>query len=84
MMSDEEDIDGKFKVHRQDWQSDEFNDFMEELDACASTSNSKLHPRISRYYGMPQKTRPPTNALEWMISISSADESEILALNSPN
>jgi len=34
-MSDEEECDGKFKVHRQKWRSAEFNDFMDELDARA-------------------------------------------------
>jgi hypothetical protein len=46
MMSDEEVVDGKFKVSRQEWRSEEFNDLMVELDDRASVSNSKPRPRL--------------------------------------
>lgn len=82
MMSDEEVVDGKFKVHRQKWCSEEFNDFMEELDDRASVSSSKPRPRLSRFYGTPHKTQPPPNAPEWMISNSGDDT--VLAPNTPD
>lgn len=81
MMSDEEDIDGQFKVHRQEWRSEEFNDLMEELDDRASVGNSKLRPRVSRYYGTPRKTKPPTSVPQWMVSNT---DDGVLAPNSPN
>ena len=84
MMSDEEEIDGKFKVHRHDWRSNDCNDFMEELDARASASNSKPRPRISRYYGTPRRAQPPTNTPEWMLEVSNTDDSRVLAPNSPD
>ena len=68
MMSDEEDIDGQFKVHHQEWRSEEFNHFMEDLDDRASAGNSKLRPRVLRYYGTPQKTQPPTSVPQLMVS----------------
>ena len=79
MMSDEEVVDGRFKVHRQEWRSDEFNDFMEELDDRASVTNPKPRPRLSRFQGTPQKTQPPPNTPGWMIA-----NDEVLAQNSPN
>ena len=80
MMSDEEDIDGQFKVHRQEWHSE---DFMEELDDRASAGNSKLCPQVSRYYGTPRKTKSPTSVPQWMVSNTNIDD-EVLAPNSPN
>ena len=47
MMSDEEVVDGKFKVHRQEWRSEEFNDLMEELDGRVSNSTSKPDFHVS-------------------------------------
>ena len=82
MMSDEEVMDGKFKDHHQEWRSEEFNDFMEELDGRVSMSNSKPRPRLSRFYGTPHKTEPPPNAAEWMIS--NAHSGDILAPNTPD
>ena len=41
MMSDEDDVDGQFKVRRQEWQSQEFNDFMDKLDSRARELNQK-------------------------------------------
>ena len=83
MMSDE-DVGGKFKVHRQEWRSEEFNVFMKKLDDRASVGNSKPRPRLLRFHGTPQKMQPPPlpNAPEWMIS--NADNDEVLAPNSPN
>jgi hypothetical protein len=81
MMSDEEVVDGQFKVHRQEWRSREFNSFMEELDDRASVGNSTPRPRLSRFHGTPQKLQPPPNAPEWMVSIA---DNEVLAPNSPN
>ena len=77
MISDEEDIDTQFKVHRQEWRSD---CFMEELDDRASAGNSKLCPGVSHYYGTP---KPPTSVPQWMVSNTNIDD-EVLAPNSPN
>ena len=41
MKSDEEEVEGKFKVCRQEWRSQEFNHFMETLDIRATESNPK-------------------------------------------
>ena len=38
MVSGEEKMEGKFKVHHQQWLSDYFNDFMDALDAHASAA----------------------------------------------
>ena len=42
MMSDEEDICGKFKVRRQDWHSNEFNGFMLVLQFKTSSTDFPL------------------------------------------
>ena len=48
----------------------------------ASVSNSKPRPTLSCFHATPQKTQPPPNAPEWMIS--NADNDEVLAPNTPN
>ena len=80
MMSEEEEVDGKFKVCRQEWRSDTFNDFMERLDERASTSSRK-RPRCERYLGTPVKMDPPAKAKEWMVEGRAT--MPILAPNSP-
>lgn len=40
MMSDEEDSEGKFKIHRQEWRSSEFNSFMKGVDDRAAKASS--------------------------------------------
>ena len=85
MMSDEEEIDGKFKVHRQEWRSVEFNTFMDDLDARAIANQGKTRPRFLRYFGTPCKSEPPANANSWMMSSqpNSSEDEEILAPTSP-
>lgn len=86
LMSDEESAEGQFKVHRQEWRSDEFNEWMEELDARASATQGKSRPRITRYYGTPSKVQPPANTPEWMLSATNVnpDGSNVLAAESPD
>ena len=56
MMSDEEEIDGKFKVSRPEWRSTEFNEFMDTLDSRASASiNNSIHPRRDIFLGCTSK-----------------------------
>ena len=86
MMSNEEETDGRFKVHRQEWRSAEFNDFMDELDDHAIASQGKPRPRITRYYGIPCKVAPPpppADVSHWMVSFTDPEVSDILAPNSP-
>ncbi len=79
MMSDEDEENGKFKVCRQEWRSDDFNSFIEELDRRADSSNNK-RPRYERVLGTPVKESPPPNAKEWMKTCS---DDVILAPESP-
>ena len=51
MMSEEEEVDGNFKVCRQEWRSDTFNNFMERLDERASNSN-RHRPRCERSWAL--------------------------------
>jgi len=56
MISDEEEFDGKFKVHRQEWHSDELNSFLQTLDTRANVSERVSgHPRKERIDGTPIK-----------------------------
>lgn len=75
-MSDEEPIEGKFRVHRQEWRSPEFNEFMNTLDSRVKETG---RPRIERVEGTPSKVSAPRNASEWMV----AAEEETLAPQSP-
>ena len=65
MMSDEEDMEGKFKIHRQEWRSNEFNVLMDSLDKRAAKASS--HPRKERFYGTPLKCDEPSNVVDWMV-----------------
>ena len=65
MMSDEEDSEGRFKIHRQEWRSSEFNSFMDSLDNRAAKATS--HPRKERYYGTPLKCEQPSSVVDWMV-----------------
>ncbi len=78
MMSDEEPVGGKFRVHRQEWRSPAFNDLMNTLDSRAETGR----PRIERVDGTPSKVSAPRNVSEWMIA--PAEDGEILAPQSPD
>ena len=80
MMSDEEEVEGKFKVCRQEWRSQEFNDFMEALDIRATESNPK-RPRYDRYLGTPLKVGAPTEARDWMMASSTSNT--VLAPDTP-
>ena len=51
MMSDEE-VQGKFKVHLQNWLSDEFNNFVDELDGRAVARQDQSGPRFVRYFNL--------------------------------
>ena len=62
----EEEVDGKFKVCRQEWRLDTFNDFMEQLDERVSNSNRK-RPTYERYLGTPVKMDSPAKAKECMV-----------------
>ena len=75
MMSDEEEVDGKFKVSRQEWRSEAFNEFMETLDNRATSSNRK-YPRID---GSPMKGDPPAEIKEWMVCSTSDDRDDIFS-----
>ena len=63
MMLEEEEVDGKFKVCRQEWRSDTFNDFMEQLDERASNSSCK-RPRCEQYLGTPVKMDTPGKGVD--------------------
>ena len=65
MMSDEEDCEGKFKIHRQEWRSSEFNSFMNILDDRAAKASS--HPRKERFNGTPLKCDQPSGVASWMV-----------------
>ena len=70
MMSDEEEIDGKFKVYRQEWRSDELNDFLQTLDTRANVSERVSgHPRKERIDGTPIKCPIPPciESSSWMV-----------------
>ena len=84
MMSDEEEVEGKFKVHRQNWRSDEFNNFMDELDARALASQDQTRPRFARYFGTPSKANAPPHATQWLTHSSyNEDCNDIFSPNSP-
>lgn len=56
MMSDEEDVgDNTFRIHCQEWCSEEMTLFLEELDRRADTAMKKAHPRKNRIVGTPLK-----------------------------
>ena len=65
MMSDEEDSEGRFKIHRQEWRTSEFNFFMDNLDNRAAKASS--HPRKERYYGTPLKCEQLSSVVDWMV-----------------
>ncbi len=67
MMSDEEEVNGEFKIHRPGWRSSDFNGFLERLDARATLANSK-RPRYDRCIGTPIKVDPPQDAEPWMVN----------------
>lgn len=68
MMSDEEDVgNNTFRIHRQDWRSQEFSDFLGELDKRADAATKKAHPRRNRVVGTPLKVNAPTTIKEWMV-----------------
>ena len=77
-----EESSGKFKVHRQDWRSADFNELMDELDLRAMTSQDRARPRMTRDFGNPCKASPP-DISRWIISTHPRGD-EILAFNSPD
>ena len=81
MMSDEEEVDRKFKVCRQEWCSKEFNAFMETLDGRVSGYNCK-HPRYQRFCGTPIKSTPPSDIKDWMVG-TRTNNSDVLAPDTP-
>ena len=65
MMSDEEDVgDNTFRVHRQDWCSEEMTDFLDELNRRADDAMKRVHPRKNQ---APLKTTAPENTKDWML-----------------
>ena len=76
MMSDEEDVgNNTFRIHRQEWRSQEFSDLLEELDRRADSATKKAHPRRNRGIGTPLKVNAPTTAKEWMMRCDSREGS---------
>ena len=68
MMSDEEDVgDNTFRVHRQDWRSEEMTDILDELDRRADDAMKRVHPRKNRVFGTPLKIIAPENTKDWML-----------------
>ena len=68
MMSDEEDVGSNtFKVHRQEWRSQELTDFFEELDQRADEAIKQAHPRKNRIVGTPLKVSAPSVVKDWMM-----------------
>ena len=68
MMSDEEDVgDNTFRVHRQEWRSQEMTDLLDELDRRADTAMKKVHPPKNRVVGTPLKVDAPDRAKHWML-----------------
>ena len=68
MMSDEEDVgNNTFRVHRQEWRSQEMNDFLDELDQRAESAMKSSHPRKSRVVGTPVKMSAPEQVKPWMV-----------------
>ena len=81
MMSDEEEVDGKFKVCRHEWRSEEFNAFMETLDGRVSGYNCKL-PRYQQFCGTPIKSTPPSDVKDWIVG-TRTNNSDVLAPDTP-
>ena len=68
MMSDEEDVgDNTFRVHRQEWRSQEMTDLLDELDRRADAAMKKVHPRKNRVLGTPLKVDAPNTTKDWML-----------------
>ena len=68
MMSDEEDVgNNTFRVHRQDWRSQDMVDMFEELDRRADVAMKKVHPRKNRIVGTPLKVDAPSTTKDWML-----------------
>ena len=68
MMSDEEDVGSNtFRVHRQEWRSQEMTDMLEELDRRADAAIKNAHPRKDRVVGTPMKVDPPRTTKDWML-----------------
>ena len=68
MMSDEDDDgDGTFHVHRQEWRSDEMTALFEDLDRRADAAMKKAHPRKNRVIGTPLKVDAPSCTKGWML-----------------
>lgn len=90
MMSDEEECQGRFKVHRPVWRSSELNQLFDELD---ERSLQRPRPRLERFLGTPCKDQPPPNIRDWLLSSdhpcdedilgAEEDDNETLAPNSP-
>ena len=68
MMSDEEDAgDDIFRIHRQEWRSEEMTALFEELDRRADAATKRAHPRKKRVIGTPLKVGAPSTIKEWMM-----------------
>ena len=82
MMSDKEDVgNNTFRVHRQEWRSQEMTDMLEELDRRAGAAIKKANPRKDRVVGTPMKVDPPRTTKDWMLRGQDQDlETSKLAL----
>ena len=67
MMSDEDVGNNIFRVHHQEWRSQEMTDILEELDRRADAAIKKAHPRKDRVVGTPMKVDPPRTTKDWML-----------------
>ena len=64
MMSDEEDIgDNTFRVHHQEWCSQEMTDLLDEFDRRADVVMKKMHPQKAWVVGTPLKVNATK---DWM------------------
>ena len=81
MMSDEE-VQGKFKVHLQNCLSDEFNNFVDELDGRAVASQDQTGARFVRYFGTPSKANAPPHATQWLTHSSYIEDCNDIIISS--
>ena len=75
MMSDEESVGERFKVHQPEWRSLDFNAFLAELDCRAVSAKDCPCARVERFQGTPLKCAPPSNIQDWMVQ---EDDSSLL------
>ena len=68
MMSDEEDVgNNTFRIHQQQWRSQELSEFLEKLDKRADEASKRAHSRRNRVVGTPLKVNAPAITKEWIV-----------------